>query len=251
MKRSLFLIALALLPLLGRAGSPKPVGPNAVRSFPYSMIGQLTFFSGDGAFIGSGTVVQPRGVLTAGHNLYDAVAGWSTDLVFARGHYDGTDLSVRYPTRIYVLSGYQANVQNYGGDSVRSFTRDTGGLIFKGKVAGGGYLGWTTDRTLLTGDAPKAALGYGAETHSGEQLLASAVTSPFSSVYKAFYESRGLGIEAGMSGGPLIGNFSNGTPTLCGVVVSGSEAPVAGGIRIMNDGTSNFILQYLSVAAAP
>ena len=246
MKRSFLLIALALLPLPGRADSPKAVGVEVARTFPYSMIGQLTFFSGDGAYVGSATTVQPRGILTAGHNLYDAFAGWSTDLVFNRGHYYNTNLAVKYPTRIFVLSGYQEKVTTYGGDSLAAFQRDTGGAIFKGKVAGGAYLGWSTDKTLLTGSAPRVALGYGAESHSGDQLLAVTAVKPFTSVFKAFYESPGTGIEAGMSGGPLLGTLPDGNPTLCGVIVSGSDAPVAGGVRIVNGGTSDFILRYLS-----
>ncbi len=246
MKRSLFLIALALIPFIGRAGDPKPVGLTASHTFPFSMIGQLTFFNGDGAFVGSGTVVQPRGILTAGHNLYDAFGGWSTDVVFNRGHYDNTNLAVKYPTRIYVLSGYQENVTAHGGDSVLSFRRDTGGAIFASKVAGGGYLGWSTDRSLLTGSSARRALGYGAEVHSGDQLLATQATSPFASVSKAFYESPGTAIEAGMSGGPLIATLPDGNPTLCGVVVSGSDRPVSGGIRVVNGATSDFIQRYLS-----
>ena len=245
MKRTLILVALALLPFAGPAGEPRPVGQTAARAFPYSMIGQLTFFNGDGAYVGTGTVVQPRGILTAGHNLYDAFGGWSTDVVFNRGHYDGTNLAVKYPMRIYVLSGYQENVTAHGGDSSLAFRRDTGGAVFTTKVAGGGYLGWSTDRSLLTGSATRVALGYGAEAHSGEQLLATAATSPFASVSKAFYESPGTAIEAGMSGGPLIATVQGGSPLLSGVVVSGSDRPVTGGIRIVNAATSDFILRYL------
>ncbi len=248
MKRSLLLIALALLPLIGRADNPKPVGIEVARTFPYSMIGQLTFFSGDGAYVGSATTVQPRGIITAGHNLYDAFAGWSTDVVFNRGHYDSTNLAVRYATRIFVLSGYQENVTTYGGDDVSAFRRDTGGAIFKSKVAAGGYLGWSTDKTLLTSSAARVALGYGAEIHSGDQLLSVAAVKPFAAVNGAgaFFESLGTGIEAGMSGGPLIGTLPDGSPTLCGVVISGSDDPVAGGVRRVNGGTSDFILRYLS-----
>ena len=245
MKRLLLLIALALIPFTGWAGNPKPVGQAATRAFPYSMIGQLTFFSAEDAYVGSGTVVQPRGILTAGHNLYDEFGGWSTDLSFNRGHYNNTTLSVKYPMRIFVLSGYQENVTAHGGNSVLSFRRDTGGAIFTTQVAGGGFLGWSTDRTLLTGSAARVALGYGAVIHSGEELLGVQATSPFTSVSKAFYESAETAIEAGMSGGPLIATLQNGSPTLCGVVVSGSDRPVTGGIRIVNAATSDFILRYL------
>lgn len=248
MKRIALLLVLTLLPLALGARSPRPVGPNVARTFPYSMVGQLTFFSGDSGYVGSGTVVQPFGVLTAGHNLYDEVGGWSTDLVFKRGHYDNSDLSVRTATRSYVLAGYQSSVQQFGGEDVRTFARDTGGLSFLARPAAGNYLGWTIDRNILTTPAPKAAFGYGAEVHSGEQLLVVGAT-PFRSVYSTFYESDGTGIEAGMSGGPIIATLPDGTRAVCGVVVSGSDFPLTGGIRIVNSTVSDFILKYLIAPA--
>lgn len=251
MKRYFALITLAVLPALHATDYPFPVGAAAAHTFPYSMVGQLTFVSGDGVYVGSGTVVQPRGVLTAGHNLYDPIGGWSTDLIFKRGLYDDSLLSTRVPLRIYVLAGYQANSEIYGGDSVRTFVRDTGGLYFKNRVAAGGYLGWSTDRTLVTGNGSKVALGYGAERHSGDEMLAVRPLLPFVSVLRTFYESEGMVVEGGMSGGPLICVLSNGNPSLCGIVVSGSDQPVSGGIRVMNGGMSNFILTYLSDPASP
>ena len=250
MKRTILLIALALLPLATGARSPRPVGLTVARTFPYSMVGQLTFFSGDSAYVGTGTVVQPYGVLTAAHNLYDAEGGWSTDLIFKRAHYDDTELSSRFASRTYVFGGYQSSVQSYGGDNVRSFARDTGGLSFQTRPASGGYLGWTTDRNILISSAPKAAFGYGAQVHSGEQLLVVGAT-PFHAVYSAFYESYDTEIEAGMSGGPVIATLADGSRALVGVVVSGADFPITGGIRIVNATTSDFILKYLGGAASP
>ena len=109
-----------------------------------------------------------------------------------------------------------------------------------------GYLGWSTDVTLLTGKGAKVALGYGAETHSGEQLLEIKAPTPFRQVYGQFYESNGTGIEGGMSGGPVICTQADGLPALCGTVVSGSDFPLTGGIRAINQGASNFIINYLS-----
>jgi hypothetical protein len=245
MKRIILLTALSLLPLCLEARSPRPVGVNVARTYPYSMVGQLTFFNDDSQYVATGTVVQPYGVLTAAHNLYDAVGGWSTDLVFKRAQYDNTALSARYASRSYVFGGYQSSVQSHGADDPRSFARDTGGLSFQARPAAGGFLGWTTDRSILTTDAPKALFGYGAVVHSGNQLLVVGAT-PFSQVYSNFYESYNTGIEAGMSGGPVIATLPDGNRAVCGVVVSGSQRPVTGGIRIVNSTTSDFILRYLA-----
>ena len=54
-----------------------------------------------------------------------------------------------------------------------------------------------------------------------------------------------------MSGGPLICTLPDGSPSLGGIVVSGSDSPISGGIRVVNNGTSDFILRYLSATAAP
>ena len=250
MKRTLLILVLALTPVLSGARSPRPIGLAGTRTFPYSMVGQLTFFSGSDAFVGTGTVVQPYGVLTAAHNLYDASTGWSTDIVFKRAHYDNTDLSVRSGTRAYILGGYQGAVNAYGGDDVRSFASDSGGVSFQLRPAAGSYLGWTTDPNILTTSAPKAAFGYGAVVHNGEELLVVGAT-PFHAVYSAFYESYNTGIEAGMSGGPVIATLANGSRAVCGVIVSGSDFPVTGGIRIVNAAMSTFILKYLSAQAVP
>ncbi len=248
MHRFTALLLAVLLPLAARAATPETTGLAAAQTFPFSMAGQLTFLLGGDPYVGSGTTVQPRGVLTAGHNLYDSLLGWSTDLVFRRGHYDASNLSVRRPNRIWVLAGYQTSSDAFGGDSLRAFAHDTGGLTFTKNVANGGYLGWTTDPTLLTGNAAKIALGYGAETvkHDGERLLSVIPATAFAPVFKNFYESQGTAIEGGMSGGPVICTLPNGNPSLCGTIVSGSNAPIAGGIRIINAGVSAFILNYLA-----
>lgn len=250
MKSTIILIALALLPEIAGAGSPRPIGTVATRTFPYSMVGQLTFFAGSAAFLGTGTVVQPFGVLTAAHNLYDPTDGWSTDILFKRAHYNDTELSSRYASRAYILGGYQANAFTYGGDDVRTFARDIGGLTFRTRPAAGDYLGWTTNVRLLTGSTPRALLGYGADLHNGEQLLAVGAM-PFHPVYGAFFESDNTLIEAGMSGGPVIATLPDGSRYICGVIVSGSDFPLSAGVRVVNSGTSDFILKYLSAQAPP
>lgn len=245
----------AFLPLLlliglvpARAADPAPTGITAAQSFPYSMIGQLVFNLGNFSFVGTGTLVQPRGVITAAHNLYDPQAGWATDVVYRRGHYGPSDLTKRRPTRLYILAGYQANTATYGPDSLQAFNRDTGGLKFLNDLAGGAFLETSSDLSLLTGFAPKTALGYGGVVHSGERLLASPVSNPFHASYLNFYESNNLGIEGGMSGGPVICIKPNGDPVVAATVVSAADVPVLGGVRYINTGVLNFISSYLSSA---
>lgn len=240
----------SLLLLVGlvsaRASDPVPTGITAAQSFPYSMIGQLIFNLGNFSYVGSGTLIQPRGVITAAHNLYDPWEGWATDVIFRRGHYGTSDLTKRRPTRLYILSGYQSNTATFGPDSVQSFNRDTGGLKFLNEVAGGAFLETSSDVTLLTGFAPKTALGYGGVVHSGEKLLASPVVNPFHQSFLNFYESNNLGIEGGMSGGPVICEKPNGDPVVAATVVSAADVPVLGGVRYISSGVITFINSFLS-----
>ena len=56
--RHILSAALLSLPTwLAAAESPQSVGPDLTGTFPYSMVGQLLFHSGDGLYGGSGTVI--------------------------------------------------------------------------------------------------------------------------------------------------------------------------------------------------
>ncbi|MDB6172780.1 MAG: serine protease [Chthoniobacteraceae bacterium] len=227
------------------AAYPKPTGAQLAQTFPYSMIGQLLFENGRSFYSGSGTVIRPKSVLTAGHILYDFDGGWSTNLLFQRGLYGKTGLSEQYATRIYVLGGYRESVNRYGGDDVRAFSHDMGGLVFPKPLANGSTAGWSSDTSLLTGTSYNIAFGYGAEFHTGDDLLSVVPTAPFESISGAFLENRSLYFESGMSGGPVFARGDKGLLFVSGIVVSGSTDPVAGGIRALNSTAAAFIQRYL------
>ncbi len=243
-----FLLALLLLAgsLAARAADyPQPTGADFAHTAPYSLIGQLLFSSGDGYYSGTGTVIRPSSVLTAGHIVYDFDGGWSTDVLFRRGQYGRTDLSEQYATRLYILGGYRRSVVAHGADDVRAFANDIGGLRFASPVADGAAAGWATDRSLLTGAAYNIALGYGGEYHSGDDLLAVEPKAAFTQSYGPFLENESVYFESGMSGGPVFARDAKGNFYIAGIVVSGSVDPVAGGIRALNATASDFIKRYL------
>jgi V8-like Glu-specific endopeptidase len=225
---------------------PQPTGRTFAHTFPYSMIGQLLFDNGPRTYSGTGTVIRPYSVVTAGHNLYDFDQGWSTNFSFRRGQYGDTAISEKIPNRLFVLAGYQTKVAYYGGDSVRSFSADTGALRFGSPVAKGAYSGWSTDISLVTGAAYKIALGYGAEfKHTGDDLLFVEPAQSFYQTFNAFYENDTIYIERGMSGGPLFAEDDDGNTYVCGTIVSGAEDPVSGGVRIFNQKVADLIRNYL------
>ncbi len=231
-------------PVVGPA-YPQPTGADFTRTFPFSMIGQLHFANGDSWFTGSGTVVRPRSVLTAAHNLWDADGGFSTDVLFRRGLAGRTGLSEQYASRIYVLSGYRENARQFKLSDPRAFSYDTGGVVFRAPVAGGSAAGWWANPALLTGSAPLLALGYGGEFHSGDDLLSAAPTAPFRPIVGAFWDNLTIYCESGMSGGPVFARDTDGKLYITGVVVAGSTEPPSTGIRILDRTAADFIRQFL------
>ncbi|HEX8312356.1 MAG TPA: trypsin-like serine protease [Chthoniobacteraceae bacterium] len=224
---------------------PQPVSEMSRQQFPYSMVGLLDFFSGSRIYTASGTVIAERTVLTAGHNLFDRRAGWSTDLLFLRAYHQGEAADEgQIASRIFVLGGYRPSVKRYGGNSFLAFASDLGLLRFTEPAGAGGHAGWTADRALLEANIDKVALGYGAEDHDGEELLSVGTSSPFEKVFGAFLESDSLYFEGGMSGGPLFSRTTAGDLTITGVIVSGSVQPVSGGIRSLNPTAARLIYRY-------
>ena len=239
------LLPIAVLALLAPARAvdyPQPSGAEFTHTFPFAMAGQLLFGNGGKFYSGSGTVTRPSSVLTAAHNLWSAEGGFSTDILFRRALAGETALSEQYAGRIYVLGGYRENARRLTAEDVRTFSYDLGLLVFTRPVAGGAYAGWWANPTLLSGRT--LALGYGGDTHSGDDLLRVASAEGYTPTAGAFYENRALYFESGMSGGPVFGEDVDGKLYVAGVVVAGSIDPIAGGIRILDIAAANFIKRY-------
>jgi len=242
--RKTLLALLLCSPLFARATEfPAPIGENTARTYPYAMIGQVLFNSG-GPYIATGTVINPRSVLTAAHALYDRREGWSTNVRFRRSTYGSTYLEQRSARRLFVLARYQELADSQGTASPAAFSKDLGGVKCRSTFSGGSTARWSVDTTLLTGSAYNIALGYGAVTHSGDKLLYVEPTEGFYQSYKAFYENDSIFIEAGMSGGPLFAELNN-ELFVAAVIVSGSEQPYSGGVRVINGAADRFIRDYL------
>lgn len=239
----LFLAALG--PAAEAINTPKVLPATTARSQPYVLVGQLYFTSGGVDYIGSGTVVRPRSVLTAGHNVYDPDGGWSTDLEFRRSAYGSSALTDVFATRLYVLGGYRQAANTYGPDSLRSFAYDAGGLVFGGALANGAYESIANNTTLLGSSYVRVAVGYGAEFHSGDYPLFVTPTTGFFSVFGSYWENRSMAVEGGMSGGPLYTKLAPGKFVVSAIVVASSGPPEASGVRRVDPAIVSFVGTYL------
>ena len=224
---------------------PATLGAGLENKSPYSMAGQLIFRSGPSHYQGSGTVVYAKSVLTAAHNVWDPTQGWSTDVRFNRARSGASIASRQFANRLYVFGTYRSVAAHYGPESIRSFASDLGGLRFNVAPAGGAYAGWRADARLLSAGAPVLGLGYGAEFHSGDEMLAVRSPAGFSPVLGAFMESTGLTFEAGMSGGPILSEVAPDDFRIVGIIVAGSDSPPAAGIRALDAAGAAFIAAYL------
>lgn len=240
------ILLVAATPLVAQNVSrPAPIGAELTAKFPYSMAGQLIFSSGDYDYQGSGTVINKLSVLTAAHNVWDADEGWSYDLEFNRAR-SGRKIATRVmASRVFVFGGYQNAAARHGADSVRAFAYDLGGVRFKVMPADGSFAGWKADISLVTGSTYNICIGYGAETHTGDDMLFVEPPGSFYQTFSAFYENDTLTFEGGMSGGPVFAQVAPNELRIVGVIVAGSDDPPAGGIRAINANGARFITTYL------
>ena len=240
------ILLVASTPLVAQNVSrPAVIGAALTQKFPYSMAGQLIFSSGDYDYQGSGTVVNKLSVLTAAHNIWDADEGWSYDVEFNRarsGQKIGTHVMA---SRIFVFGGYQNAAARNGADYVRAFAYDLGGVRFKTTPADGSFAGWKSDLSLIKGSTYNICIGYGADTHSGDDMLFVEPRSSFYQTYSAFFENDSLTFEGGMSGGPVFAQVAPNDLRIVGVIVAGSDDPPSGGIRAINAAAARFISTYL------
>ena len=228
--------------------SPYAIGRGYTQGYaPFFFVGRISVAFGSDDYIGSGTVVKPKGVLTAGHMLWDRMTGWGTNLKFERGYYDGTRLTLLRPVHKYILAGYSQNVYAGGSETDLAFDRDTGVMNFSGLAAKGACAAYWSNRTLLNGYYTTMSLGYGAEMHTGEQLLkvgsiygVHSYTPVFTGAAYCFND--GYIIEGGMSGGPVMALY-NGKWYVVGVNVSGNDSGM--GMRAIDSAANSFIATYL------
>jgi V8-like Glu-specific endopeptidase len=251
LRNTMFVCAAVLVSTTaGRAQtSPTPLGnsPEETATItqttsPYYFVGRITATFGPYDYIATGTVIKTKSVITCAHILWDKQYGWGTNVYFERALAGSSALNTNYASSKLILSGYGTNVRAHGVDSNQAFARDFGALRFGGKPAQGGHVGYWCNVGLLNGQYTTMSLGYGAETHTGDELLKSAPTAAYYKVYGGYWNNDSFLIEGGMSGGPIFAK-SGSYWYECGLNLSGDNTGM--GIHAFNAAAQQFISTYL------
>ncbi len=220
---------------LDGANLPQALSREVAATFPYSMVGPVVFRSGRDQYSGSATLIKPTVALTAAHNLYDAEFGFSTDLNFSLGQYQGSASRRARAKAIYLYTQTYVDEADRSPDTNRAFAADTGWVTFSQPLAGKESAPYTSRIAALTGGQEKVAVGYGLDFHNGRLPLAVEPTRGFFRKKGAYFENATYGTEGGMSGGPVFG-FYRGRLVQLGVVVSGFNDYSQSGIRAIDRG---------------
>lgn len=220
---------------LDGANLPQALSRAEAGEFPYSMVGPVVFRSGRDQFSGSATLIKPTVALTAAHNLYDADEGFSTDVRFALGQYQGSAKRRARAKAVFLYTQTYIDEAERSPDTNRAFAADVGWVTFSRPLAGKESAPYTSRFGTLKGGQEKVAVGYGLDFHNGRLPLAVEPTRGFFRKTGAYFENATYGTEGGMSGGPLFG-FYRGRLVQLGVVVSGFNDFSQSGIRAIDRG---------------
>lgn len=243
--RLLLLIGTVLLLDHGQAQTtPTTLGQSTVQqTSPYLLAGRITCLAGSQTRLGSGVAIKPSSVLTCGHVLYKTSTGWSKNVTFERGYYNGSVLTTAKASQVWLLSGYRSKADSGRVGYGDAYDRDLGGFVCSTSPGNGSYAFWKANPLLLTGKEYNMSLGY-AGRDNGQFMLRSAPTRPFSKSYRAYYTNSSYSIIPGMSGGPVFA-YSNSSWQVCAVNVSSLTGGSTTGVRVLDSEGASLIQNYL------
>lgn len=217
------------------ANLPEVLPESELDQQPFSMIGKLSFRSGSFAYGGSATLVEPKVALTAGHNLWDAREGWSTNVRFDRAKFGAEKASSTPARAIYLYSSRYMTTASKSSSSTSAFAWDVGWITFSRRPARGATATASAAFDALRRGDEMRAMGYGQDFHNGAVPLTVTPTEGFRRRQGAYFENYTYGTEAGMSGGPLFVKI-RGKWVVAAVVVSGYYDYSASGVRAVDRG---------------
>jgi len=181
-------------------------------NLPNAYVGQLRSDAGSG----SGFVVRPRVVVTAGHVIFDdgtLAATTGVQWLFQRDR-DVHDPVPQTPRGFYLMTGYaaqRAEDNSPGVSTPASQNLDAGTLFFLESAGRGGFSGYlasdTSNNEFLLSDALKTFTGYPVDGTAVADLDRMHATPPsavaFAKSFGRTYITSDIRGSGGASGGPL------------------------------------------------
>lgn len=179
--------------------------PAAQNYYPYSATGKLFFSDSAGkSYICSGTAIQPRLVITAGHCVYDAeTKTWHTNFLFVPAYHYGNapfgwwDWSWATTTTAWINS--RGKVPNKGDFAILEIQNNSLGQKIGDVIGWHGFFTYSANPNHLT------LLGYPANFDEGEWLHR-VDSQKFGNTSSNTVEY-GSDMGGGSSGGPWLENF--------------------------------------------
>jgi V8-like Glu-specific endopeptidase len=197
--------------------------------YPFSAVVRVDIdFDGDGFFeaFGSGAMIGPNDVLTAGHNLWDPAFGFARNIRVTPGQAgSSTPFGAAFGTVWTVPSEYVST----GG----SFEFDIGVINLGSNIGNStGWFGLQSVSAATATDSIVQLAGYPGDLSGGDFQYTSSDNVDFVSGNQLFYDGA-LDTFGGNSGGPLWWNLSGG-PFIVGVHTSGGSL-FNGGTMLTSD----------------
>jgi hypothetical protein len=225
---------------------------------PYAYNGQLLTDVG----YGSGCVVQPQVVLTAGHLVFnDLTLSYVNNVFWFFQEYAGIyNPPAQTPRGWYIFGGYAAartndlaHGDNPGEESSASQNDDVAALYFLSSAGRGGSSGYlvsaTTGTEWLQAATLKTLVGYPVNDISANNVGTMYATIPeilnFSLVTNSVFSTGDIIGYPGNSGGPLCVQYTNGIYYPAGVYLGGTENAIVRAI----DGDVATLINDANIAA--
>lgn len=220
---------------------PAPTRLDRVQTeYPFRFVGRV--YAIDFGGVGSGTLIHRQTVLTAGHVVYDATIGFTTQSTFQRALYGNYQFQSYQIFKVAALSGYTAAVTantttgsggtgtSDGENSLAAFAFDQAYQLLGTAPYDEDWANFSATPALLINPSNQFfVLGYPAETFDGLTQAYVVPRVPYTpvgtSISTGAYVNTSYFVEGGMSGGPILvetdDNIDN--ATVAADTVAGNE----------------------------